>query len=508
VDKIRDICAGPANILEDDMHSAIIEKSKVTKKDKSPAKSVAGAIHVWEDDPGTGVKVAITARPDPGATPLPFGFPAPAPEPSDDTSSFAFRYWTAASALRRGADFWAPKVPTGKWESDVGPVLPVIFDDAQHEELNAFYDRKALNFFHGPSPDGVVFSGASPDVTCHEMGHAILDSLKPELFDVGSQEAAAFHESFGDMSAILSDLQQPSLRAAILQDTGGHIARNSRLSRLAEQLGAAIRAQDPDAVDPDCLRNAANSFSYADPSTLPSSAPASQLSSEPHSFSRLFTGAFLDALGAMLTAHAADPAKPTPDELRDVSLQMRDILVAAIINAPVVSNFMSQVAAGMVTASAAADASYPEIFKQTFTRRAIISLQTSAAATEQRVAAAAIRGAAAPPLSSIPLGRVPLPAAHYGLDQPVIVSTPSHPRFILASAAATDLTPVEPASAVTAATQFLDDLFARGKVDVSEVTSQPAMVARSRRLKTHKVARENGAFTLKRILFDCGICQR
>jgi hypothetical protein len=500
--------------MEDEMHSSTIDKSKVANKGKSPAKSlvrgnVAGAFQVWEDDPATGVQVPAATRPDPGATPLSYRFPDPAPEPSDDTSSFAFRYWTAATALRRGADFWAPKVPTGNWEADVGPVLPVLLD-ADQEELNAFYDRKALNFFHGPSPDGVVFSGSSPDIVCHEMGHAILDSMKPELFDVGSQEAAAFHESFGDMSAILSDLQQPSLRKAILEDTGGHLSRNSRLSRLAEQLGAAIRAQNPDAVERDCLRNAVNSFIYADPSTLPSSAPASQLSSEAHSFSRVFTGAFFDALGAMLTAHAADPANPTADELGEVSLQMRDILVEAILNAPVVSNFMSQVAAGMVTASAKASPDYPEIFKQAFTQRSIISLQTSATATEQHIAAAAIFGAEAPPpMSSVELNRVALPAAHYGLNEPIIVATPSHPRRILATAAATDLTPAEPASAVTAATQFLDDLFARGRVDVGEVMPQrAAAVGRSRRLKTHKLVRENGTLTLKRILFDCGVCER
>ena len=485
------------------------QKSKATNNAKQVGeRAAAAALQVWEDDPGTGVQVSLDALPDPSAAPLPYRFPDPAPDPSSDTSSLAFRYWTAATALRRGAEFWAPKVPTGKWEADVGPVLPVLLDEG--EDLNAFYDRKALNFFHGPSPDGVVFSGASPDIVCHEMGHAILNSMKPELFDVGSQEAAGFHESFGDMSAILSDLQQPSLRKAILKDTGGHLARNSRLSRLAEQLGAAIRAQNPDAVEPDCLRNAVNSFSYADPSTLPSSAPASQLSSEAHSFSRVFTGAFFDALGAMLTAHAADPANPTADELGEVSLQMRDILVEAILNAPVVSNFMSQVAAGMVTASAKASPDYPEIFKQTFTRRSIISLQTSATATEQHIAAAAIFGAVAPPpMSSVQLDRVALPAAHYGLNQPVIVATPSHPRRILATAAATDLTPAAPASAVTAATQFLDDLFARGRVDVSQVTPQrAAAVGRSRRLKTHKLVRENGALMLKRILFDCGICER
>jgi hypothetical protein len=187
------------------------KKMKRNTKTTKTKTSVAGALKVWEDDPGTGVEVSLDSRPDPSAKPLAFRFPAPAPEPSDDNTSFAFRYWSAAAALRRGANFWAPRVPSGEWE--LGPMLPVLLDNG--EDLNAFYDRQALNFFHGSSPDGVVFSGASPDIVCHEMGHAILDSVKPQLFDAGSQEAAAFHESFGDMSAILSDLQLPSLRAAI-----------------------------------------------------------------------------------------------------------------------------------------------------------------------------------------------------------------------------------------------------------------------------------------------------
>ena len=76
--------------------------------------------------------------------------------------------------------------------------------------------------------------GESPDIVCHEMGHAILDAIKPQLWGAASHEAAAFHESFGDMSAILSALQLQSLRSAILRDTGGHLYQSSRLSRLAE----------------------------------------------------------------------------------------------------------------------------------------------------------------------------------------------------------------------------------------------------------------------------------
>src|SRR5262249_11126366 len=140
-------------------------------------------------------------------------------------------------ALRRGADFWGALLPGTSWE--VGSILPVDLDFGI--DLNAFYDRQGLKFFHGSAAGRTVFSGESPDVVCHELGHAVLDSLKPQLFEAASMEVAAFHESFGDMSAILSALQLPSLREGVLAETGGVLHRASRLSRLAEQLGWAIR---------------------------------------------------------------------------------------------------------------------------------------------------------------------------------------------------------------------------------------------------------------------------
>src|SRR5262249_42721797 len=133
----------------------------------------------------------------------------------------------------------------------------------------------------------------------------------------------------------------------VLNETRGRLNRASRLSRLAEQLGAAIRIEHPDAVDRDCLRNAANSFFYRDPQTLPPMAPASQLSSEPHSFSRVFTAAFLDALAAML---AREPGEPNRDNLRSVSQDMGRLLVGGVLLAPVVPDYYSQVAAHMIEA--------------------------------------------------------------------------------------------------------------------------------------------------------------
>ena len=101
-------------------------------------------------------------------------------------------------------------MPSGtSWE--IGNTLPVDLDSGV--DLNAFYtrgdgeDSPGLHFFHDTVKGRVFFSGESPDVACHEMGHAVLDAIRPQLFDAQTIEAAAFHESMGDMSAMLSALQ-------------------------------------------------------------------------------------------------------------------------------------------------------------------------------------------------------------------------------------------------------------------------------------------------------------
>ena len=465
------------------------------------AAAADGSVSAWEDDPGSGV---IVNRPVPelGKTPLAFAFPrAPAKAGVYPQGTAEFRYWTAAEALRRGADYWAKCIPLTNWE--VGPTLKVILDEGT--DLNAYYDRAALNFFHGPAPEaGTVYSGESPDIVCHEMGHAVLDSFKPQLWSAGSQEVAAFHESFADISALLSAIQLPSLRADILTTTGGALYRSSRLSRLAEQLGAAIRAQSPDAVDSDCLRNAVNSFTYQDPKTLPSSAPASQLSSEPHSFSRVFTGAFFEMLGAALTAKAADAQRPTDLELVTVSDDLARILVEGIKAAPVVANWYAQVASSMVLAAGGVDEAYGPIIKAVFVRRAILSLHSATAMAQF----SQVRAAVVPPGVTTELPVLGITATHYGIDGLLFLESAAQPRAYLVTAAATDASPLDQASGSAAAQEFADDLFTRGRVDCGDIVQKQHRLEHGERLKTHRLKKCEGGAKLERVLFDCGLCKR
>src|SRR6516165_12710903 len=126
-----------------------------------------GVINAWEDDPGAGAQPSggqVIQRPVPVLRDEPF--PTRIVKPSSppvaklhSPGTAEFRYWTAAEALRRGADFWGALLPGVSWE--VGSILPVNLDFGV--DLNAFYDREGLKFFHGSAAGRTVFSGESPD---------------------------------------------------------------------------------------------------------------------------------------------------------------------------------------------------------------------------------------------------------------------------------------------------------------------------------------------------------
>src|SRR5262249_58285076 len=95
---------------------------------------LTGMINAWEDDPGAGTQPSggpVIQRPVPvlrdQPLPIPIVHPPSAPEAKPHPPGTAeFRYWTAAEALRRGADFWRALLPAPSWE--VGSILPVDLD--------------------------------------------------------------------------------------------------------------------------------------------------------------------------------------------------------------------------------------------------------------------------------------------------------------------------------------------------------------------------------------------
>ena len=425
-------------------------------------KHALAEVLAWQDDPGSGLKPVERPAPNLASTllPLRIEWNRPAPPPAEyPVASRAFRYWTAAEALRRAADFWAGVVPA-KTEWWIGGALPVALDDGV--DLNANYDRSGLHFYHQRVGPATVYTGESPDVLCHELGHAVLDAVKPQLFHTASIETAAFHEAFGDVSAILSALQLAPVRRALIDATGGRY-QSSQVSRLAEQVGAAIRRMRPDAVDPDCLRNAVNSFVYRPPAQLPPWGPASQLSWEPHSFSRVFSAGFFEAVCLMAT----DGRAPlTEDRLAEVALDAAGLLIEAIRSSPVPSRLFADVAARMVTAAEGVDRRYARLLHSAFLRRGILS--TTVAAVD---------------LSKTNVGLLTLSGRPFGLGETPLI--------------------VQSAGGAQESHAFVRWLIERGRVEVPR-GRLGAIPTHPQTVKSHRLVELDGQLVLERILFDCG----
>jgi hypothetical protein len=462
-------------------------------------------VSVWQDDPISGLQVIDRPVPNLAEGALRFKIKGNAVTPGKYPAGTAqFRYWTAAEALRRGGDFWAPLLGIDRWEP--GRVLGVNLDKGV--DLNAYYDRSELAFFHEEVGQVTYYSGESPDVVCHEMGHACLDAHRPELFDAPFVEAAAFHESFGDMSAILTALQLPGVRAAALQALRAN--RSSQLSRCAEQLGAALRQVAKDAVEKDCLRNAYNKFKYVDPQTLPDDAPAARLCAEPHSFSRVFTGAFYEILSGMLGLRAKSP---TQADLAVVARDLALLLVDATAAAPIQPDYFAQVAAHMIDADSVRFAGkYRSVLTATFLERLIIPATAVHALVSHKgkVPASVVAASVAAPRPRTQLHPVTLNARDFGLatrKQITVLAPLEHKPFLSVAAGLAAHAQCGPAEVEQATHHFVKTLFARDRVDVNSGAIKAAVNAdtpRAQLRKTHVLTETREGFTLTRRLFHCG----
>ena len=108
---------------------------------------------------------------------------------------------------------------------------------------NAYYlSSGRLDFYSYPAGDTIMHSCLSSDIVNHELGHAILDGTRPRFMGTEQHEIDAFHESFGDILALLIALRDNSFRKRIGELTEGDLTDNLA-SDMARQFGRSTRTQ-------------------------------------------------------------------------------------------------------------------------------------------------------------------------------------------------------------------------------------------------------------------------
>jgi hypothetical protein len=216
-----------------------------------------------------------------------------------------------------------------------------VFPHGLPNTINAFYSRtqKALKFGDfikpgEPPTSPRIFTCRSFDIVSHEAGHAVLDGLQPSWILIGNPpQTGGLHEAFGDLTAIFLALSQLDQVDAIIAQTKADLHDKTFLADLAEQFGLALGK-------PNGLRNADNDFKL------------SEVGTEVHAISQVFTGAIYDILADIFTFERDPVQRDDAAVLYAVGQYVCSLVLRAIRQAPAtaatfahVANLMLQIAA-------------------------------------------------------------------------------------------------------------------------------------------------------------------
>lgn len=260
-------------------------------------------------------------------------------EVGDPNFDSANSYYVSAQTLQMAESYAGREIPWS-FAKELDRDQLIIHPHAGSGTVNAFYIAEAgsTNYFNYTTENRDVHrTGVMSDVVAHETGHAILDAMRPTYIRSLSIPAGGFHESFGDMVSMLRALHEPTIIAALKDETKGDLGKSNIVSRLAEQLGQ-------DAYGTDYLRDAVNNHKYADQHFLPyidrdyrnaqGQPDGNSFGTEPHAYATLFTGAFYDLFGALYNAAAADPNVSFTDAVAAARDTAGSLLMRAVEFAP------------------------------------------------------------------------------------------------------------------------------------------------------------------------------
>jgi hypothetical protein len=282
-------------------------------------------------------------RPDPPSVRARFSYAAAIPEDHYARDTPEFLFWQCREAALAALETWALVAqPLLRWANDDN-LLALGHDHGQG--LNASYDRATLSFFRWTTGSKTTASGASTDAVAHEVGHALLDAIRPDLWGSAYTEVAAFHESFGDCLALLVGWCDAPTREALLRN-GSALRQPNFLESLAEDIADGIR-RELGAGHPNSLpRRALNTLQWEFPVNLPTMGSPSELTSEPHSFSRVFTGCFYDTVCNLFDAGSSRDSAGLQRAARTAGT----LLIAAAKTAPEGMRFFQAVGRAMILA--------------------------------------------------------------------------------------------------------------------------------------------------------------
>jgi hypothetical protein len=246
------------------------------------------------------------------------------------------------------------------------------------DRANAFYNEheKLLGFHTFELDSETVSTVQSADIVSHETAHAVLDGIRDlynESFGIGP---TAFHESFGDITAMLAAIHDDSLVRRVLEWTKGDMRVANFVATVAEQLTGVLMRDTARRMRGHTvyLRNAINNLKRLpfDELLYSPEEPEFKLGRQSHNYSRLFTGAFYDIFAGIYERFRGELADLIAVyRAREIAGYM---LMCAVELGPVGEFNFPDMARALVTAGEVLyDGAYRDVMREVFDRRGLLT---------------------------------------------------------------------------------------------------------------------------------------
>ncbi|MGC8733595.1 MAG: hypothetical protein ACP5RD_00880 [bacterium] len=137
------------------------------------------------------------------------------------------------------------KVSKYAQEEFVNPFKVDLYGVSNKDFLkNAYYDpmsnKLVLGTFFNLATHEVINASNDTDVVIHELGHKLLDNLRPGYIDNQFHfESGAVHEAFGDINAFLAVASDPNIEKYI-KENNIDLTKSNLISQISEYFGKSI----------------------------------------------------------------------------------------------------------------------------------------------------------------------------------------------------------------------------------------------------------------------------
>jgi hypothetical protein len=291
-------------------------------------------------------------------------FVGPKDEPldKDHTSVVQFHQVNAWAIVQRTLDYFESGFGLGRripWAFEGNRLI--IVPHAGYGE-NAYYDRhsKSLQFYYFERGDTRIDTCLSADIINHELGHAVLDGIRPNYAEALSPETAAFHEFIGDLTAILMIFRNNEFRKKIAIRTGGDLNTDNAIASIGEEFGKHVS-------DRPYLRTARSPLSMKDVAN----------EQRPHRMSEVLTGAMFDIVLALSRYYVDKRKRTVPQAFWDTIQRMQAMAIQPLDLLPPIDVTFRDYALAVLRAEEVADptdpSGYREMMLEVFSARGILS---------------------------------------------------------------------------------------------------------------------------------------